>query len=97
MAGEPRTAREALLAPSTPKRKRNSWMDAVNELPRVKRREAERPAPDRLLTSAEVCELLRVSSRHLRRLAVPCVRFGRLVRYRRGDVFRWVEARRNSA
>ena len=50
-----------------------------------------------LLTAKEVCELLRVSSRHLRRLNVPCVRFGRLVRYRRGDVFRWVEARRNSA
>jgi len=50
-----------------------------------------------LLTASEVCELLRVSSRHLRRLAVPCVRFGRLVRYRRGDVFRWVEARRDSA
>lgn len=52
---------------------------------------------DSLLTPSEVSELLRISTRHLRRLSVPCVRIGRLVRYRRGDVFRWVEARRTSA
>ena len=71
--------------------------DAFEEVRHDGHRKGERTAPDRLLTAAEVCELLRISPRHLRRLGVPCVRFGRLVRYRRGDVFLWVEARRQSA
>lgn len=50
-----------------------------------------------LMTPKEVAAYLKVSQRTLRRLRVPCVRFGRLVRYRTSDVDRWIEARRYDA
>lgn len=49
---------------------------------------------DQLLTLEQVAELLSVSPRTVRRLRIPTVRLGRLVRYRASDVARFVEARR---
>jgi excisionase family DNA binding protein len=49
---------------------------------------------DQLLTTEQVAELLAVSERTVRRLRVPTVRLGRLVRYKAADVARFVEARR---
>ena len=49
---------------------------------------------DQLLTIEQVAQLLCVSQRTVRRLRIPTVRIGRLVRYRAPDVARFVEARR---
>ena len=50
---------------------------------------------DQLLTVEQVAELLSVSQRTVRRLGIPTIRLGRLVRYRATDVARFVEARRH--
>jgi len=54
------------------------------------------PAP--LLTLREVAALLRVSEKTLRRWVaerrIPCLRLGRVIRFERCDVFRWVSARK---
>lgn len=51
-----------------------------------------------LLTIAEVAELLRTSEQTVRRLVaarrIPCLRIGRQIRFVPGDVFRWLEARK---
>lgn len=53
-----------------------------------------------LLTLAEVADLLRVSEKTVRRLMTsrrfPCIRIGRQTRFLRGDVFRWLAARRET-
>jgi excisionase family DNA binding protein len=50
--------------------------------------------PDRLLTAAEVGEFLQVSSRWVldaaRRNAIPHIRLGRYVRFRRVDIEAWL-------
>jgi excisionase family DNA binding protein len=51
----------------------------------------------RLLTLPEVAEYLSVSPRTVRRLigrGLPCVRLGRVVRFRPADLLRFVEARK---
>ena len=52
-----------------------------------------------MLTLREVAEYLRVSEKTVRRWVaqrrIPCVRLGRAVRFVRGDVFRWVSARKD--
>jgi excisionase family DNA binding protein len=52
-------------------------------------------SPDRLLTAAEVAELLAVPERwvrdHTRSGLLPCVTIGRYRRYRREAVLAWVE------
>ena len=52
----------------------------------------------RLLTLSEVAEALRVSPKTVRRMAarhrIPCVRFGRALRFLPGDVLAWLSARR---
>ena len=48
----------------------------------------------RLLTLAEVANFLSVSPKTVRRLRIPCVRLGRLVRFRTSDVERFLAARR---
>jgi excisionase family DNA binding protein len=51
-----------------------------------------------LLSIAEVARLLKLSPKRVRRLvargSLPCYRIGRLVRFAPGDVFRWLEARK---
>jgi excisionase family DNA binding protein len=51
-----------------------------------------------LLSIAEVARLLKLSVKSVHRLAargsLPCYRIGRLVRFAPGDVFRWLEARK---
>jgi excisionase family DNA binding protein len=51
-----------------------------------------------LLSIAEVARLLKLSAKSVHRLvargSLPCYRIGRLVRFAPGDVFRWLEARR---
>ena len=47
----------------------------------------------RLLTISEVAEILSVSPKTVRRLRLPCVRFGRSVRYSRQALSKWLEAR----
>ncbi len=47
-----------------------------------------------LLTVEQVAAYLNVSPRTVRRLRLPIVRVGRLVRYPLADVVRWVEARK---
>lgn len=51
---------------------------------------------DRLLTAAEIAEMLAVPERwvrdHTRSGRIPAVRLGRYVRYRREAVLAWVEA-----
>lgn len=53
---------------------------------------------DRLLTIEQVAEYLNVSPKTVRRLAarraIPCVRFGRAVRFAPADVIRFVAARK---
>ena len=51
----------------------------------------------RLLTLPEVAEFLSVSPKTVRRLigrGLPCVRLGRVVRFRQADLLRFVEARK---
>jgi len=51
----------------------------------------------RLLTLAEVADFLSVSPKTVRRLigrGLPCVRLGRVVRFRQADLLRFVEARK---
>jgi len=52
----------------------------------------------RLLTLSEVAEILRVSPKTVRRMAalrrIPCVRFGRGLRFFPGDVLAWLSARK---
>ena len=51
-----------------------------------------------LLSVAEVARLLGLSTKSVQRLVarggLPCYRIGRLVRFAPGDVFRWLEARK---
>ena len=51
-----------------------------------------------LLSIAEVAQLLNLSPKSVRRLvargSLPCYHLGRLVRFAPGDVFRWLEARK---
>ena len=51
-----------------------------------------------LLTLPEVADILRTSEKTIRRLVaarrLPCVRFGRQLRFDRGDVSRWLAARK---
>ena len=51
--------------------------------------------PLQLYTDGEVAALLGVHKRTVQRLAdagdLPCVRFGRLVRFRHGDIQEWIE------
>ena len=51
-----------------------------------------------LLSIAEVARLLSLSAKSVHRLvargSLPCYRIGRLVRFAPGDVFRWLEARK---
>jgi excisionase family DNA binding protein len=53
-----------------------------------------------LLTIREVAEFLHLDEKTVRRWAaqgrIPCVRLGRALRFERGDVFRWVSARKES-
>ena len=53
---------------------------------------------ERLLTLAEVADLLRLSEKTVHRLVsarrMPCVRVGRSVRFVSGDVLRWLSARK---
>lgn len=58
---------------------------------------ADGPALPRLLTLSEVAEYLCVSPKTVRRLVrrgLPCVRLGRVVRFRPADLLRFVEARK---
>lgn len=51
-----------------------------------------------LLTIGELSELLKLSEKTIRRMItarrLPCVRLGRQLRFVPGDVFRWLEARK---
>jgi len=53
---------------------------------------------DQLLTIQEVADYLSVSPKTVRRLVsrrgLPHIRFGRVLRFERGDVFRWLQARK---
>jgi excisionase family DNA binding protein len=52
-----------------------------------------------LLTISEVAKLLNVSEKSVQRFVargMPCYRIGRLVRFAPGDVFRWLEARKEA-
>ena len=57
------------------------------------------PEREPLLTVREVADLLRVAEKTVRRWVaqrrLPCVRLGRAIRFARGDVFRWVSARKD--
>ena len=55
---------------------------------------ASETSPDVLLSRAQVAEWLQLRPRQVERLGVPAVRLGhRTLRYRRGDVERWLAAR----
>lgn len=49
----------------------------------------------RFLDGSQVCELLSITPRHLRRLVeerrIPVTRVGRLLRYERDEIERWIE------
>jgi excisionase family DNA binding protein len=53
---------------------------------------------EQLLTLPELARLLQLSETTVRRLVgarrLPCVRLGRQLRFQPGDVFRWLEARK---
>lgn len=61
---------------------------------------AETSPPDRLLTAAEVGELLQVRSSWVldaaRRNAIPHIRLGRYVRFRRADIEEWLLSQRRA-
>ena len=60
-------------------------------------RASQGQTPPRLLTLHEVAAILAVSPRTVRRLlgrGLPCVRLGRVVRFRAADLLRFVEARK---
>jgi len=50
--------------------------------------------PQPLLTIDQVAQRLKVSTKTVRRLRIPCVRLGRLVRFHASDVERFLAARR---
>lgn len=53
------------------------------------------PAPDAILTAADVAAWLKITPRQVQRLGVPCVRLGpRTPRYLARDVLAWLEAQR---
>lgn len=55
-------------------------------------------AVPRLLTLQELSQVLQLNPRTIRRMIaarrIPCVRLGRQLRFVPGDVFRWLEARK---
>lgn len=57
--------------------------------------------PDRLLTFAEMCEMLQIGERLAWSLCnrgeLPGVRVGRLWRFRRSSLIAWIEARERKA
>ena len=81
-----------------------AWVDCVYE-PRVVLRFGLRfigrfqvtlpPAPDAILTAAEVAALLKIRPRQVQRLGFPCINLGRKTkRYKWADVLRALEERR---
>ena len=55
------------------------------------------PAPDAVLTAADVAAWLKITPRQVQRLGVPCVRLGpRTPRYLARDVLAWLEAQREA-
>ena len=55
------------------------------------------PAPDALLTPAEVADWLKIKPRQVERLGVPCLDMGRKTkRYLREDVERWLQRMRKA-
>jgi len=53
------------------------------------------PAPDALLTPAEVADWLKIKPRQVQRLGIPCICLGRKTpRYLGRDVLAFLEARR---
>jgi hypothetical protein len=53
------------------------------------------PHPDAILTRAEVAEWLKLKSRQVERLGIPCLDLGRRTkRYLAKDVLLWLEAKR---
>jgi excisionase family DNA binding protein len=61
-------------------------------------RDARQALGEPLLSTTEVAQLLKLSAKSVHRLvargSLPCYHIGRLVRFAPGDVFRWLEARR---
>jgi hypothetical protein len=55
------------------------------------------PAPDAILTAAEVAAWLKITPRQVQRVGIPCVRVGvRTPRYLGRDVLAWLEAQRRA-
>jgi len=73
-------------------------MREPSSVPGTSVRDARQALGDPLLSIAEVARLLKLSAKSVQRLAargsLPCYRIGRLVRFSPGDVFRWLEARK---
>ena len=66
-------------------------------------RDVHAPARDcnqPMMSIADVSRFLNLSEKSVRRLvsrgSLPCYRIGRLVRFTPGDVFRWLEARKEA-
>lgn len=57
--------------------------------------QARNDADRRIIDGAAVCEMLAITPRHLRELVykrrIPVVRVGRLLRYDRAEIERWIE------
>ena len=74
-----------------------SGHDARGDAPMAAARQRE-PGPEPLLTLHDVAEYLQVSEKTVRRLvsrrALPCVRFGGVLRFQQADLFRFVAARK---
>src|SRR6266699_3307175 len=55
------------------------------------------PAPDAILTAAEVAAWLKITPRQVQRIGIPCVRVGvRTPRYLGRDVLAWLETQRRA-
>src|SRR3989442_14555127 len=55
------------------------------------------PAPDAILTAADVAAWLKITPRQVQRLGIPCVRVGpRTPRYLGRDVLAWLESQRQA-
>jgi len=55
------------------------------------------PAPDAILTAAQVSEWLQIKPRAVQQFGIPAVKIGhRTIRYKASDVLAWIDSKRKA-